>query len=152
MYTCFDIANYFLFRAAKEDDGEESLLSNLKLQKLVYYAQGLYLVLFKKPLFNESIEAWTYGQVIPDLYHMYKDYGKKGIPAPDGYNPEIVLTQEDREFLNEVYDVFGQFTAVRLKDIAHEDPCWIHAYNKCPRSIITNESMAESLVRHVRNG
>jgi uncharacterized phage-associated protein len=50
-------------------------MSNLKLQKLMYYAQGFSLVLFNKPLFPERIEAWIHGPVIPAVYHKYKGYG-----------------------------------------------------------------------------
>ncbi|KWT74722.1 Panacea domain-containing protein [Candidatus Magnetominusculus xianensis] len=151
VYTCFDIADYFLFKAAKEDDDEEeALLSNLKLQKLVYYAQGLYLNIFRRPLFNESIQAWTYGPVIPELYQKYKNYGKKSIPAPEGFNPDSVLSSEVREFLDEIYDVFGQFTAIRLKDMTHEDECWKQSFNKSPRTVITHEAMLKALIKHVR--
>ncbi|MBF0343717.1 MAG: SocA family protein [Nitrospirae bacterium] len=149
MYTCFDIANYFLFKATEGEGGE--LISNLKLQKLVYYAQGLYLTCFKQPLFKECIEAWTYGPVIPDLYQKYKEYGKSGIPAEDNFNPGMI-TEKDREFLDEIFDVFGQFSAIRLKDIAHEDECWRQAYDRCPGSIITYEAMTEDLVKYMRNG
>ena len=64
-------AKYFLAQAS-EDAGD--LISNLKLQKLVYYAQGFHLALYDEPLFLEAIEAWTHGPVVPDLYRHYKKY------------------------------------------------------------------------------
>ncbi|MEO5358754.1 MAG: DUF4065 domain-containing protein [Nitrospirae bacterium YQR-1] len=146
VYSCNDIANYFLFKA---EEGEE-LISNLKLQKLVYYAQGLYLIFFKKPLFEESIEAWTYGPVIPTLYHRYKESGAGSIPPPENFTPDVIA-ENDREFLDEIFDVFGQFSAIRLKDIAHEDMCWKQAYDKGTGTIITHEAMTEDLVKYVRN-
>jgi len=54
-YSALEIANYFLLRAEKED---QELLSNLKLQKLVYYAQGIHLAMHGEPLFGDQIEAW----------------------------------------------------------------------------------------------
>lgn len=120
-YSAFDIANYFLFKS--QEDGQE-LLSNLKLQKLVYYAQGLHFVLFDIPLFSEEIEAWTYGPVIPELYHKYKDNESNGIPPDEDFNPSKIIDEETRNFLDEVYEAFGQFSAVRLMDIAHNDECW----------------------------
>jgi uncharacterized phage-associated protein len=68
MLSCYDVAQYFLAKAG-EDAGD--LISNLKLQKLVYYAQGFALVLLKKPLFPQCIEAWIHGPVVPALYHAY---------------------------------------------------------------------------------
>ena len=60
--TAFDVANYFLSIPEYED------LTNLKLQKLVYYAQGIHLAIYGKPLFNEAIKAWEHGPVVPELY------------------------------------------------------------------------------------
>ena len=56
MLSAQDIADYLL-AFVNRDEGE--LLSNLKLQKLLYYAQGFYLALYDKPLFEDRIEAWT---------------------------------------------------------------------------------------------
>jgi uncharacterized phage-associated protein len=50
MLNCDDVAKYFLAQAS-EDAGD--LISNLKLQKLVYYAQGFHLALYDTPLFPE---------------------------------------------------------------------------------------------------
>ncbi|OQY42717.1 MAG: hypothetical protein B6240_13665 [Desulfobacteraceae bacterium 4572_87] len=55
------------------DEEAGDLISNLKLQKLVYYAQGFYLALYDEPLFNEPIEAWTHGPVIRELYRSYNE-------------------------------------------------------------------------------
>jgi len=64
MLTCHDVARYFL-TLMSEENGD--LISNLKLQKLVYYAQGSSLALWGNPLFSEKIEAWLHGPVIPVL-------------------------------------------------------------------------------------
>lgn len=77
-YSSFDIANYFLSRAA----GEKTTISNLKLQKMVYIAHGFYLAMTEEPLLNERIEAWPYGPVINDLYHAFKKYGSGVISEP----------------------------------------------------------------------
>lgn len=65
--TCFDIAKHFI-RFANE---EGSFISNLKLQKLVYYAQAWHLAIHGTPLFEEDFEAWVHGPVIPSLYQKY---------------------------------------------------------------------------------
>lgn len=60
MLTCFDVADYFLTQSNETQSNDENsgdFLSNLKLQKLVYYAQGFSLALLNRPLFNEEIEA-----------------------------------------------------------------------------------------------
>ena len=119
-YNVFAIADYFLYKS-QEDDQE--LLSNMKLQKLAYYAQGLHLALFNEALFDEPIEAWTYGPVVPALYHGYKRYDKYGIPPSPEFKPSAI-DQQTREFLDDIYQVFGQFSAIRLMHLSHSDSCW----------------------------
>lgn len=105
MLNCYDIAKYFLCLV---DEEAGDLISNLKLQKLVYYAQGFHLAIYNIPLFHEPIEAWTHGPVIPDLYHEYKQYGLGAIPQPD--NVDFSKYDETtKKLLDEVYSVFGQF-------------------------------------------
>jgi uncharacterized phage-associated protein len=137
--TCFDVADFFLNRAAKEEDGGE-IISNLKLQKLVYYAQGFHLAMFEAPFFNESLEAWTHGPVIPDLYHDKKQFGDNGIP----FNPEFdasIFTQKQRDLLNEIYEVFGQFSAWKLRELTHQESPWLK--NKKHKGLIPQADLIE---------
>lgn len=144
-YSALDIANYFLFKAQKEN---QELLSNLKLQKLVYYAQGLHLAVYGKALFKDKIQAWNYGPVVPRLYHRYKEYEAGGIPADPNFNPALI-DKETMDFLDEIYDVFGQFSAIRLMEIAHGDKCWKEAGSG---KEITLASMKKCLKKYLKNG
>jgi uncharacterized phage-associated protein len=54
-------------------------LTNLKLQKLLYCAYGVHLALFSEKLFNDQIQAWKLGPVVPIIYQEFKDCGKKTI-------------------------------------------------------------------------
>lgn len=147
-YSVFDIANYFLYKAQVATEEDQELISNLKLQKLVYYAQGLHLAIGEGPLFSDRIEAWTYGPVIPDLYHHYKDGGSNGIYADDSFNP-LSIDEDTRLFLDEVYEVFGQFSAIRLMNLAHSDQCWIDAGIG---NEITCDAMGSDLKKYLKNG
>ncbi len=62
-YKALDIANKLLSHAANSGEGE--LMSNMKLQKMLYYQQGFHIAYFNTPLFDEDIEAWMYGPVVP---------------------------------------------------------------------------------------
>lgn len=135
MLTCHDVARYFL---TLTDEEAGDLISNLKLQKLVYYAQGFHLALFNSPLFEDPIEAWTHGPVVPELYHAYKGYGSDAIPVPEDVDISI-FDDETQELLNEVYEVFGQFSAWKLRNMTHDEPPWKNAGG----GIITLESMKE---------
>ncbi len=123
MYSSFDIVKYFLF-ISDDDSGE--LLSNLKLQKLLYYSQGLYLALRGEPLFKEKIFAWVHGPVVGEVYYEYQNHKSNGIPAPDS-PPE--LDSNTREILDEVYQVYGQFSAWKLRELTHNEPPWKNTDN-----------------------
>lgn len=147
-YSALDIANYFLYKAQTATEEDQELISNLKLQKLVYYAQGLHLAVYNKPLFNEIIKAWQYGPVIPDLYHRYKKFGVNGIPANKKFDYSII-DKKTREFLDEIYEVFGQFSAVQLMKYAHSDRCWIDAG---VGNEMTFKAMQSDLKKYLKNG
>ena len=123
MANCHEVAAYLL---AKQDADSGDLISNLKLQKLAYYAQGFCLAMHGRPLFPERIEAWTHGPVVPDLYHAYNAYQGNALPCPDGVNLEA-FNAEEIELMDEVYSVYGQFSAWKLRNMTHEEAPWKHA-------------------------
>jgi len=134
--TARNVANYFLSRV-EEEVGDS--ISNLKLQKLVYYAQGYHLAIFGQPLFTEEIHAWTHGPVVLSLYHEYKEFGSSPIPSPDDFDP-AVFSDERLNFLNDVYEAVGQYSAWKLRNMTHAEEPWREAH---PRGgVISQESMS----------
>ncbi len=138
-YTARDVAEYYLCCSIDKDSGD--LISNLKLQKLVYYAQGIHLAATGKPLFDDDILAWTHGPVIETLYHTYKDNGDGSINPTPGYNiPNF--DKKTKQLLDEVYRVLGQYSAWKLREMTHSETPWINADRKGSGSVITHEDMA----------
>ena len=133
--TCFDVADYFL-SLVDEESGDS--ISNLKLQKLVYYAQGFHLAIFDAPLFSEVIEAWILGPVIPELYNKYKEYRSTPIPRPDNIDFSI-YEEPEIELLNDVWNIYGQYSAWRLSELAHAEPPWKMACDT--GGVITHQSL-----------
>ncbi len=119
MLSAKDVAKFFIKKGSDEDDD----VTNLKLQKLLYYAQGFHLAFFGRPLFEEDIEAWTHGPVVPEIYHQYKAYGKEAIGDIDEDIMEK-LTDEQIDFLYEIWSVFGQYSAWKLRNMTHDEKPW----------------------------
>jgi len=138
MANCVDVANFFLTLSAS-DDGE--LLSNLKVQKLAYYAQGFSLALSDRPLFSEGIEAWDHGPVVPALYHRFKRFGSGAIEIPNDFRADEVFSNDECSLLNDVYLSYGQYTAWKLRNLTHDEAPWRDAYARGSGSPITLESM-----------
>lgn len=136
MLSAQDIAKYFL-SLVSEDEGD--FLTNLKLQKLLYYAQGFSMALLGSPLFSEKIEAWTYGPAVPDVYNAYKKYGNGPLPVPQNLNLSN-YKPETKEVLDEVYQIYGAYTNSVLKNLAQNEPPW---KNSSPREEISLNALNE---------
>ena len=123
------IANYFMVRAY--EDGIESDLTNLKIQKLLYYAQSLYLALYDEPLFEDEIQAWRYGPVCPAAYRYYSEFEAKQLPIPERTGLAN-LSEETQAVLEEVWDYFGGYHAYRLSGMTHSEFPWQKARQNLP--------------------
>jgi uncharacterized phage-associated protein len=121
LYSAQTVATWFI--AWAEAEGEE--LSNLKLQKLLYYAQGHVLAERQRPLFSDQIQAWSHGPVVPDVYHEYKGCGSSTIELSqdDPFTWDDV-DRETAELLSKVWNTYGGFSAGRLRNMTHAEPPW----------------------------
>ena len=129
MVDCLNVARYFIMRAY--EDGIEAEITNMKVQKLLYYAQSLNLALYDEPLFDEEIQAWRYGPVCPPAYRFYCEFEAQQLPIP---SPEILgeLTTETQSLLEEVWDYFGHYHAYRLSNMTHCEFPWKKARRGLP--------------------
>ncbi|EAH9416255.1 Panacea domain-containing protein [Campylobacter lari] len=87
MVNALDLAKYILYKSDKD-------LSNLELQKTLYFTELDYIKKFDKHLINDDFEAWKYGPVARDVYCEYRNYGANSIDKP---NDEIQLNLDNDE-------------------------------------------------------
>ena len=136
-YSAMTIANYIIYYAKKNN----LEMNNLKLQKILYFLQGLYLINKKELLFFDAIEKWQYGPVVPDVYHAFKDYRSNPIKSTqlecvvsgDEDEPSIeykVFIEDDiyaydREFMDTVVGSLSKFSAFQLVDVTHRHSGWL---------------------------
>jgi uncharacterized phage-associated protein len=114
------VADYFIAFSHQHGDP----VSNLKLQKLLYYAQAWQLAIHDEPLFSDPIQAWVHGPVVPSVYRRYKDWAWKPIEDNPVF-PE--LDQTAQEHLAEVMSIYGTMTAYGLELLTHEETPWRNA-------------------------
>ena len=117
-YKALDIANKII---SKTDLEHGDTISNLKLQKMMYYQQGFHLAYFGTPLFDEDIVAWQYGPVVPSVYQEYKSFESNSISTSKEC---ISLSDDEEELFNNVYEEYNQFSAVALMKMTHEESPW----------------------------
>ena len=122
--SCYDVADYFL--AFANEIG--AVITNLKLQKLVYYSQAWHLANYKDPLFKEDFQAWVHGPVIPDLYQTFKEKGS--MPIIKKLKIKKIENRFDKDslsFIKEVLKVYMPFGAYQLEMMTHQESPWIKA-------------------------
>ena len=118
MIDVFNVVDYFL---SKVEEGTDRVITHLKLQKLVYYAQAYYLAFNDKPLFMEKIEAWDHGPVCPAVYSKYRNYSYHNIPKA---NSPVKLDQDVQKFLDAVWQVYGEYDGPTLEKLTHQEDPW----------------------------
>lgn len=122
MSSCLDIAQYFIAKAY--EDGRESLMSNMKVQKLLYYSQCLNLALQDEPLFPDEIQAWRYGPVCPPAYQLFSKFEAEQLPIPTQQDWSEKFSTEQRDLLEEVWLYFGEHHAYYLSGMMHLEFPW----------------------------
>ena len=117
MANVFDVADFFVQLANQSEDDQ---ITNLKLNKLLYYAQGAFLARTGHPLFHNTMEAWPLGPVIPDVYHKYKVCGKNPIASAESSLDRSKFSCDELEVLLDVMREFGQYTGSALVSFTHK--------------------------------
>lgn len=122
-YKASKIAEWLIFQLASSGE----LLTHLKLQKLLYYSEVWNQIINEKELFEENIQAWVHGPVVPEIYIKYKSNKWNPLPVPEtepkGIDKEII------KVLKQIMNSYGALTAKALENMTHEDQPWIDARN-----------------------
>ena len=129
-------------------------LSQLQLQKLVYFAHGGYMIDHDKDgLVYDKVEAWKYGPVFRDLWDKIKYYGNEKftkINVKSADRPD----KEQLEFIQEVFDVFGDLSGIQLSAMTHqEDSPWHETYVSWGdrKGVIPNDRIRDYFLKISKN-
>jgi len=121
-HTAAAISDWFL-AWAEADDAE---ISNLKLQKLLYYAQGHHLGEGRGQLFGDRIEAWAHGPVVPSEYRRFKTYGSGPIEPDDTISEDFAWEnyRDVEAHLIRIWNTYGPIAAWALRNRTHSEAPW----------------------------
>lgn len=115
-------------------------LTTMKLHKLVYYSQCWNLARTGIPLFNESIQAWQQGPIVPELYRRHKGaYALANWPAGDA----SALTGEQKTVVDWVIAQYGNFSPEELSAMTHAELPWQSARGDLPES-----ASSQAIIQH----
>ncbi len=136
MYSANTVSKYIIMYCNRNG----KTISNLKLQKILYFVQAEFLVVKDQPCFAERIEAWDFGPVVPDIYHRYKIYGSANIPFVL-QNDTFPFSTEDQKLIDGIIDECSKYAASTLVEITHNQSPWKDAYRPYCNATISNESI-----------
>ena len=140
-----DVARYLIYLAAVEPEPE--YLTHMRLQKLLYYVQGWSLALKKRPMFSDRIEAWAHGPVVRSVYPQFADFGDQPIP-PQKLLISDRLSDEDREFIESVWEAYKGYSSSSLRAMTHKEAPWRETRGQCaPADRCTAEITQDALKR-----
>lgn len=139
--TANGVADYLLWFAKEHGD----ILTPLKLQKLMFYADAWHMVLNDgEELVKQPFEAWVHGPVLRDIYFRFNHYRWNPI-TQDVSRPD--LSQKLQSFLNDVYKVFGGFSGYELEQLTHQEQPWRAARGDLAPDASCTEAIDKKLTR-----
>ncbi len=140
------VAEFFVMLGNRNEDDQ---ITNLKLNKLMYFAQGAYLARTGKPLFDEPIEVWPLGPVVPSVYSTYKPCGKRQIEYDENDDLDVEeFSLDEFEALIDVAREFGQYTGSRLISMTHKPGTLWSKANDAGSNIISQDDIKEYFLEH----
>lgn len=99
-------------------------VTNLGLQKLLYWVQGIYSAFYGKSLFVEDCQAWAHGPVYPEVYYKYRDCGK-GPVVSKVVKRTVNISSEANDVIHAVCVCFGLYSAWTLAHFTHKEKPWM---------------------------
>lgn len=152
-YDARSVANLVLDQADKRNMG----ITNMALNKIVYFAHAWFLVGFGRPLIGQKFEAWQHGPLVQDIYHSFKTFGDKPISSRakrlDRTTAQYVLCeqfflQNELALLLPVINHYSPIPASKLRNMAHIaggpwDRVWNHEGPSNPGMVIPDSDIVD---------
>lgn len=121
MRNVIDVSNYIIKYCVIKGYN----ITNLRLQKILYYVQGYFLKAYDQPAFPEEIVAWPYGPVVPEAYYNYCSFGRNELCLFENINYDFSsLSSEEKRTINTIVDRCSKLSITDLVDKTHSETPW----------------------------
>ena len=132
MVTANDVVKFFALNPNRREP-----LTNMRANKLAFYAQAWSIIRLGRPLFSDKIEAWQHGPVAPSVYHEYSRLGSDPLPQPTDLSFLEKFTEEECQLLTDVSREYASMTTWGLRNATHaEGTPWKKVYVPCTKNEI----------------
>ena len=122
-----DVCDYIIHKVCTSGES----LSNLKLQKLLYYVQAWNIVFEGKPLFAGKFQAWVHDPVSRDIYNrfaktktLYSDINENDVRNVDHSSS---IDESAKSHIDRVLSVYAKFSGAQLEELTHQEQPWLEA-------------------------
>lgn len=144
LYDYSIISNYIIAKCNQD----EKPITNLRLQKILYYVQGYFLKKYHELAFTSDIEAWTYGAVVPDAYFDFCSYS---LTEPKSflhlenldYHLDKIENSKDVRLLNKIINSCMAVSVSQLINKIQNESPWKESKVDGSRELITREKMQD---------
>ncbi|MCL2712319.1 MAG: DUF4065 domain-containing protein [Methanomassiliicoccaceae archaeon] len=132
MASAMDVANFFIHISPSLDEP----MTMLRAMKLTYFAQGCSLACLEEPLFDEDVEAWRYGPVVPSVHKALAPFRKNKIKKTVGDYRKDAFSAEQTQLMIDVGLKYGKYTTGTLVRMSHAtNGPWCRVYEENRRHI-----------------
>lgn len=139
MYNALQISGFIVYYCIRNS----LRLSNLRLQKILYFVQAEFLISEKHACFYNEIEAWDFGPVVPEVYNKYKIFGSSNIEVAYSNDIESSIDFHDRTVIINVIEACKQYSTYQLVSITHSQSPWLDNYSKGSYNTISQQCIRE---------
>ena len=119
-------------------DKSKNEITNLKLQKILYYFKGYFLKYFNEEIFLDDIYCWQYGPVVPSAYYRFSRYGSQFLPASESGN--VYFDSDHLKLAQDIIDKCEKYKTSELVEKTHNELPWksVQIGQKIPKNIISS--------------
>lgn len=140
-YSALSVADYIVKKSFKDLDETKITMTNLRLQKLLYFVQLYFLSRYNAPCFSDTIEAWAYGPVVPTVYRTYCIFGAEIITPFENSSDDSIILDQDRQFIDEIIGLSNKYSTYNLVLKTHNQNPWKESYSNNSSHEITIDSL-----------
>ena len=138
MYDALEVSQYIIDYCREK----KYYMSNLKLQKVLYYVQAEFLVTTNNPCFKDKIEAWMFGPVVESVYRHYRVYAGGNIAVGNSKQRHHIKRQ-DMKLIQGIVDECDQYSNSSLMQIIFKQSPYRNVYQKYFHNTISNNALKD---------
>ena len=154
-------------------EGKDKFLTQMQLQKLVYFAHGWHLAIFDSGLTDDELQAWDYGPLYTDLWLATRKYGTKPVNEkirnrdisinflkvmeenPSDFNEycHAPLNHDQERLVERIFEIYGDLKAFDLSALTHQNGTpWytIYVEQKSKRQVIPDNLIRNHFISLAR--